>query len=48
MKAALEKSLGVRVTLRASDRTLEDAEADAIIENVVGSLQKKFSARLRS
>jgi phenylalanyl-tRNA synthetase beta chain len=48
MKTASERSLGVRITLRAPDRTLEDAEADEIMKNIIETLQKKLSARMRS
>jgi phenylalanyl-tRNA synthetase beta chain len=48
MKAASERSLGVRITFRAQDRTLEDTDVDTLIQNITETLQKKLSARLRS
>jgi phenylalanyl-tRNA synthetase beta chain len=48
MKGASERSLGVRMTLRAQDRTLEDPEVDAIVNTIIETLQKNLSARLRS
>jgi phenylalanyl-tRNA synthetase beta chain len=48
MKTTLERSLGIRITLRASERTLEDAEVDTIVRNIVETLSAKLSARLRS
>lgn len=48
MKAVSERSLGVRLELRASERTLEDAEVEAIVKKIVETLGTKFSARLRS
>ena len=48
MKASSERSLGIRITLRASDRTLEDAEVDSIVKNIVETLSTKLSTRLRS
>jgi phenylalanyl-tRNA synthetase beta chain len=48
MKAAFERSLGMRITLRSEDRTLEDEEVDTIIASVIDTLQKKLSARLRT
>jgi phenylalanyl-tRNA synthetase beta chain len=48
MKAASERSLGLRLMLRASDRTLEDGEVDELMRKIVETLVSKFSARLRS
>ncbi len=48
MKTASERSLGVRIMLRATDRTLEDEEVDLLIRKIVEALVSKFSARLRS
>ncbi len=48
MKAASERSLGIRITLRSQDRTLEDEEVDATINSIIETLQKKLSARLRA
>ena len=48
MKMASERSLGLRIMLRANDRTLEDAEVDTIVRKIVDSITTKFSARLRS
>lgn len=42
-----EKSLGLRITLQAADRTLADDEADAIVAGLVQAAQKSFNARLR-
>ncbi|MDP4218814.1 MAG: phenylalanine--tRNA ligase subunit beta [Bacteroidota bacterium] len=48
MKMVSERSLGLRISMRAQDRTLEDAEIDEIMSMCVGILTSKFSARLRS
>lgn len=48
MKTASERSLGLRLMLRASDRTLEDGEVDELIRKIIETLVSKFSARLRS
>ncbi len=48
MKAASERSLGLRLMLRSSDRTLEDAEVDMIVRQIIETIQNKLSARLRS
>ncbi len=42
------KSLAFSLDLRAPDRTLEAAEADAVIEAIVGRLREQFGAILRS
>ena len=41
-------SLGLRVVYRASDRTLTDEEVDARHAQVVGEIQRRFGAELRS
>jgi phenylalanyl-tRNA synthetase beta chain len=48
MKAASERSLGIRITLRSPERTLEDEEADKIVSRVIETLENKLSARLRT
>ncbi|MEP7234938.1 MAG: phenylalanine--tRNA ligase subunit beta [Ignavibacteriota bacterium] len=48
MKASSERSLCVRIVLRAADRTLEDAEIDSAVEKIVAALSQKMAARLRS
>ncbi len=48
MKAASERSLGIRITLRSETRTLEDEEVDIIVNTIIETLQKKLSARLRT
>jgi phenylalanyl-tRNA synthetase beta chain len=42
------KSLAFSVDLRASDRTLTDAEAGEAVESIVERLARDFGARLRS
>ncbi|MFI4954605.1 MAG: phenylalanine--tRNA ligase subunit beta [Gammaproteobacteria bacterium] len=41
------KSLAIGLTLQHPQRTLTDAEIDAVIQNVIASLQKQFHAELR-
>ena len=48
MKTASQRSLGIRMTLRAADHTLEDTEVDEISRRVVETIEKKFTAKLRS
>ena len=43
-----QKSLAVHVSLRAEDKTLTGAEADAELQKVRGVLQKEFHATMRS
>ena len=45
--SAGEKSLAFNLPLRSSLRTLEDREADAVIERILQHLSKTFGARLR-
>jgi len=42
------KSLAFAVDLRAEDRTLTDAEAEAVVAEIVARLDREFDARLRS
>ena len=42
------KSLAFSVDLRAPDRTLTDADADAAVGRIVDRLQRDFQAQLRS
>lgn len=48
MKAAGERSLGVRITLRSREKTMEDEEVERITTNVVTTITKNLHARLRS
>ncbi|HYM20183.1 MAG TPA: phenylalanine--tRNA ligase subunit beta [Candidatus Kapabacteria bacterium] len=48
MKADAKKSLGVRVSLRSHERTLEDGEVDRIVERITRSLGERIGATLRS
>ncbi|MBS1903559.1 MAG: phenylalanine--tRNA ligase subunit beta [Bacteroidetes bacterium] len=48
MKAEARKSLGVRLSLRSSERTLEDAEVDSIMASVTRHLHERIGATLRS
>jgi phenylalanyl-tRNA synthetase beta subunit len=48
MKAAGTKSIGVRLSLRSSERTLEDSEVDTVVSGVVESLKSSLGATLRS
>ncbi|MEE9441108.1 MAG: phenylalanine--tRNA ligase subunit beta [candidate division Zixibacteria bacterium] len=41
------KSLAFSVSFRSSDKTLEDAEVDAVFNKIVKNLEQKFDARLR-
>jgi phenylalanyl-tRNA synthetase beta chain len=43
-----KKSLAFSVDLRAPDRTVRDAEADAAVERIVDRLQRDFGAELRA
>jgi len=40
-------SLGVRFSLQAQDRTLTQAESDAVSEAIISAMRKKFGAELR-
>ena len=42
------KSVTVRLTFRAPDRTLTHEEADAAVEKVVAALVERFNAELRA
>ena len=42
------KSVAIEVTLLPTDRTLTDAEIDAVIEKVVAAVSKATGATLRS
>lgn len=42
-----EKSLAFRITLLNPNDTLQDAQIDAVIANLLGALEKKCAARLR-
>lgn len=48
MKQKGERSLGIRFRFRSPDRTLEEAEIDSMMNNVVEGLQKELNAKLRS
>jgi phenylalanyl-tRNA synthetase beta chain len=48
MKAAGERSLGVRMVLRSAEKTLEDEEVERITREVVSTIEKNLHARLRS
>lgn len=48
MKQQGERSLGIRLRFRSKDRTLEEAEVDQVMKNVVHGLQSELNARLRS
>ncbi|WP_440053330.1 phenylalanine--tRNA ligase subunit beta [Pseudoalteromonas sp. T1lg65] len=41
------KSLAIALTLQAVDRTLEEKDINAVVENVVAELAKQFNASLR-
>jgi phenylalanyl-tRNA synthetase beta chain len=43
-----EKSLAIRLVLQSADRTLTDAEVDAVVDRVAGVLAAELGARLRS
>jgi phenylalanyl-tRNA synthetase beta chain len=43
-----EKSLAFRFILQSPEVTLQDAEVDALMAEILGLLQKEFTARLRS
>jgi phenylalanyl-tRNA synthetase beta chain len=45
--AADERSLAYRLTFRAHERTLTEAEVDAAVANVVASLERDLGARIR-
>jgi phenylalanyl-tRNA synthetase beta chain len=42
------KSLALALTLQAADRTLQDAEVDALIDRVVDALKRQLGATLRA
>jgi phenylalanyl-tRNA synthetase beta chain len=46
--AATEKSLAFRLTFRAPDRTLEEAEVDAAISAISSGLQAEIGGRIRT
>lgn len=43
-----KRSIALGLTLHDIERTLEDAEVDALIEKIVGAVQTKFGATLRA
>ncbi|RMD60110.1 MAG: phenylalanine--tRNA ligase subunit beta, partial [Nitrospirae bacterium] len=43
-----KKSLAYSITLQADDKTLTDEDIEGIMESIIASLQKTFSAELRS
>ena len=45
--ASDERSLAYRLTFRAQERTLTEAEVDAAVANVVASLERDLGARIR-
>jgi phenylalanyl-tRNA synthetase beta chain len=46
--ASDEKSLAYRLTFRAPDRTLEEAEVDAAIAAITNGLQTQVGGRIRT
>jgi phenylalanyl-tRNA synthetase beta chain len=48
MKQKGERSLALRFRFRSPERTLEEAEIDTMMNNVVEGLQKELNAKLRS
>ena len=48
MKQNGERSLALRFRFRSPERTLEEAEIDSMMNNVVEGLQKELNAKLRS
>ncbi len=42
------KSLAFRLKFQSQERTLTDAEADAVIQHVITMMSQTFDARLRS
>ena len=45
--ASGSKSAAFRLTLRADDRTLTDADSDGVVSAVLGALEKELNAKLR-
>ena len=45
--AADEKSLAFRLTLVNDRETLQDAQVEAVVNTLLGALQKECAARLR-
>lgn len=41
------KSAAFRLTLRADDRTLTDADSDGVVSAVLAALEKELNAKLR-
>lgn len=48
MKQKGERSLALRFRFRSPERTLEEAEIDTMMNNVIQGLEKELNARLRS
>ena len=42
-----KKSVAMHITFSSSERTLESAEVDALMENVTLALKEKFKAEMR-
>ena len=45
--ASGSKSAAFRLTLRADDRTLTDADSDGVVSAVLAALEKELNAKLR-
>ncbi|MBD3652720.1 hypothetical protein, partial [Kangiella sp.] len=43
-----KKSIALAMTLRHPDKTLEDAEINAVVEKVVSGLAEQYGATLRN
>ena len=43
-----EKSLAYRVTFQAPDRTLTEAEVDAVVTTIAAGLERDVGARIRT
>ncbi|HSK69342.1 MAG TPA: phenylalanine--tRNA ligase subunit beta, partial [Candidatus Limnocylindria bacterium] len=43
-----KKSAAFSITLRGTDRTLEEAEIGAVMQDIVGRLGREFNAQIRS
>ena len=42
-----QKSLAFSIVLQSTERTLQDSDADKVIERVLAKLQQNFNANLR-
>ena len=43
----VKKSLAIRISFSASDRTLESAEVDAVMEKIVSALERELKIEIR-